>query len=103
MRKTIATVVILVLVWIGYTAWPLYDLWVLVRAMENRDVGTVTRHVYFDAVRASLTQQVVAALRSTDQNQHQSVRAKHGRRRIGDRQSNRAKTDFPRSAVRAAW
>jgi len=34
---------------------------VLVRAMENRDVGTVTRHVYFDAVRASLTQQVVAA------------------------------------------
>ena len=61
MRKTIATVVTLVLVWIGYTAWPLYDLLVLVRAMENRDVGTVTRHVYFDAVRVSLTQQVVAA------------------------------------------
>jgi len=61
MRKTIATVVILVLVWIGYTAWPLYDLLVLVHAMETRDVGTVTRHVYFDAVRVSLTQQVVAA------------------------------------------
>src|SRR5215813_4370401 len=61
MRKTIATVVILVLIWIGYTAWPLYDLLVLVHAMETRDVGTVTRHVYFDAVRASLTQQVVAA------------------------------------------
>src|SRR5215813_9523378 len=61
MRKTIATVVILVLVWIGYTAWPLYDLLVLVHAMETRDVGTVTRHVYFDAVRASLTEQVVAA------------------------------------------
>ena len=61
MRKTLATVVILVLVWIGYTAWPLYDLLVLVHAMEVRDVGTVTRHVYFDAVRASLTQQVVAA------------------------------------------
>jgi Protein of unknown function (DUF2939) len=61
MRKTIATVVTLVLVWIGYTAWPLYDLWVLVRAMENRDVGTVTRHVYFDAVRVSLTNQVMAA------------------------------------------
>ena len=45
MRKTIATVVILVLVWIGYTAWPLYDLLVLVHAMETRDVGTVTRHV----------------------------------------------------------
>jgi Protein of unknown function (DUF2939) len=61
MRKTIATVVTLALVWIGYTAWPLYDLWVLVHAMENRDVGTVTRHVYFDAVRVSLTKQVVAA------------------------------------------
>src|SRR5262249_37969476 len=61
MRKTIATVVTLVLVWIGYTARPLYDLLVLVHAMETRDVGTVTRHVYFDAVRASLTQQVVAA------------------------------------------
>ena len=61
MRKTIATVVTLVLVWIGYTAWPLYDLFVLVRAMETHDVGTVTRLVYFDAVRVSLTKQVVAA------------------------------------------
>src|SRR5262249_54032467 len=42
-------------------------------------------------------------LRSADQNQHQSVRAKHGRRRLGDRQSNRGKTDFPRSTVRADW
>jgi len=61
MRKTIATVVILGLVWIGYIAWPLYDLLVLVRAMETRDLDTVTRGVYFDAVRASLTSQVVAA------------------------------------------
>jgi hypothetical protein len=61
MRKTIATVVTLVLVWIGYTAWPLYDLIVLLRAMETHDVGTVTRLVYFDAVRVSLTNQVMAA------------------------------------------
>ncbi len=61
MRKTIATVVTLALVWIGYTAWPLYDLWVLVHAMETHDVGTVTRLVYFDAVRVSLTKQVMAA------------------------------------------
>jgi hypothetical protein len=39
MRKTIAIVVTLVLVWIIYTAWPLYDLLVLVRAMETHDVG----------------------------------------------------------------
>ena len=61
MRKTIATVIILGLVWIGYTAWPIYDLLVLLRAMETRDVHTVTQHVYFDAVRVSLTNQVVAA------------------------------------------
>jgi predicted transcriptional regulator len=34
---------------------------VLVRAMETRDVDTATRYVYFDAVRVSLTNQVVAA------------------------------------------
>jgi hypothetical protein len=61
MRKTIATVMILGLVWIGYTGWPIYDLLVLVRAMETRDVHTVTQHVYFDAVRVSLTNQVIAA------------------------------------------
>jgi hypothetical protein len=61
MRKTAATIFILAVVWIGYTAWPIYDLLVLVRAIETRDVETVTRHVYFDAVRASLTNQVVAA------------------------------------------
>jgi Protein of unknown function (DUF2939) len=61
MRKTIATVIILGLVWIGYTAWPIYDLLVLVRAMETRDAHTVTQHVYFDAVRVSLTNQVIAA------------------------------------------
>ena len=54
MRKTMATVAVLCLVWIGYAAWPLYDLFVLIRAMETRDVNAVTRHVYFDAVRVSL-------------------------------------------------
>jgi Protein of unknown function (DUF2939) len=39
----------------------LYDLFVLVRAIETRDIDTVTRHVYFDAVRNSLTDQIVAA------------------------------------------
>jgi hypothetical protein len=61
LRKTVATIFILCVVSIGYTAWPLYDLLVLVRAMETRDIETVTRHVYFDAVRMSLTNQLVAA------------------------------------------
>jgi Protein of unknown function (DUF2939) len=60
-RKTMAAVLVFGLVWIGYIAWPLYDLLVLLHAIETRDVDTVTRHVYFDAVRISLTNQVVAA------------------------------------------
>jgi hypothetical protein len=35
MRKTAATLLILGLVWIGYTAWPLYELIVLLRAIES--------------------------------------------------------------------
>jgi hypothetical protein len=61
MRKTIATLVVLSLILIGYTAWPLYSLFVLVRAIETRDVDTVVRHVYFNQVHISLTNQIVAA------------------------------------------
>src|SRR5262245_18238337 len=61
MRRTLLTLAILGLVWIGYIAWPVYDLFVLIRAIETRDVNAVTRHVYFDAVRLSLTNQVVDA------------------------------------------
>jgi len=60
LRNTVATIFILCVVSIGYTAWPLYNLLVLVRAMETRDIETVTRHVYFDAVRMSPTNQLVA-------------------------------------------
>jgi Protein of unknown function (DUF2939) len=61
MRKTAASFAVIGLIWIGYTAWPLYELFVLVHAIETRDVDTVTRHVYFDAVRKSLTSQIIAA------------------------------------------
>jgi hypothetical protein len=61
MRKTAAALIVIGLMWLGYTAWPLYDLFVLLRAIETRDVETVTQHVYFEEVRKSLTNQVVAA------------------------------------------
>jgi Protein of unknown function (DUF2939) len=61
MRTTAAAIFILVMAWIGYTVWPLYELSVLVHAIEARDIDTVTRHVYFDAVRRSLTNQLVDA------------------------------------------
>jgi Protein of unknown function (DUF2939) len=55
------TIAVLALVWIGYIAWPIYDLLVLIRAVETRDIRTVTRHVYFDQVRVSLTNQIIDA------------------------------------------
>jgi hypothetical protein len=61
MRRTILTIAILALVWIGYIAWPIYDLLVLVRAVETRDIDTVTRRVYFDQVRVSFTNQIIDA------------------------------------------
>src|SRR5262245_16932216 len=61
MRRTTLTIAILALVWIGYLAWPIDDLLVLIRAVETRDIGTVTRRVYFDAVRISLTNQIIDA------------------------------------------
>ena len=61
MRRALLTVAVLGLIWIGYMAWPVYDLLVLVRAIATRDVERVVRHVYFDAVRISLTNQVVDA------------------------------------------
>src|SRR6266487_388786 len=61
MRKTIATVVVLSLILIGYTAWPLYNLFVLVRAIEMRTWSKYTCRITVSTSRVSLTNQVVAA------------------------------------------
>jgi hypothetical protein len=61
MVKAIVTVATVGLMWLGYVAWPLYDLYVLVNAFEKRDVETVVRHVYFDSVRRSLADQILTA------------------------------------------
>jgi hypothetical protein len=36
--KTVIALVVIGLVWIGYMAWPLYELTALVRAIDARDV-----------------------------------------------------------------
>src|SRR5262245_3494843 len=61
MGRAIATLLVLGLTWLGYVAWPLHDLYTLVRAFEARDVETVKTYVYFDSVRRSLADQIVAA------------------------------------------
>jgi Protein of unknown function (DUF2939) len=61
MRRTILIIASLGLAWIGYIAWPVYDLLVLIRAVETRDIDTVTQRINFDRVRISLTNQIVDA------------------------------------------
>jgi Protein of unknown function (DUF2939) len=63
LRKTILAFVIIGLLWIGYIAWPLRDLAVLVQAIDAHDITSVLDHVNFDRVRVSLAEQVAAALR----------------------------------------
>jgi hypothetical protein len=59
MRKTILVTSTLLLVWIGYLAWPLYDLFKLAQAVENGDVLAVTKRVDFARVRQSLSRQLI--------------------------------------------
>jgi hypothetical protein len=61
MRKTILAFVVLALVWLGYLAWPLRDLYAVTRAVERRDVTAVMRNVDLYRVRQSITQQIVDA------------------------------------------
>src|SRR5437762_2932637 len=62
MRQAIVVLFVIALIWIGYTVWPLYELAApLVRAIEDREFSTVARHVSFERVRVSLTEQLVNA------------------------------------------
>ena len=59
MRKTIAAILVLVVVWIAYAVWPFFALHGLVRAIERGDAAAIAWYVDFSAVRVSLTQQIV--------------------------------------------
>jgi hypothetical protein len=58
MRNTVVTAAVIFLIWLGYVAWPIFDLLRLVRGVETRNAATVTQFVNFRAVRASLTRQI---------------------------------------------
>ena len=61
MRKTIVTVIVLVLLTLGYVAWPFYDLYRFVGAVDRGNVAGIMRAVDFVAVRQSLATQIVLA------------------------------------------
>jgi hypothetical protein len=45
MAKSVVTLGVVGLMWVGYAAWPLSEFYVPVHALETRDVETVVRHV----------------------------------------------------------
>jgi DUF2939 family protein len=61
MRKLAAAIAILLVVLVGYSAWPFASLYGLARAVEARDVGAVRERVDFPAVRRNLIDQIMQA------------------------------------------
>ena len=61
MHKTILFIAVLALAWIAYLAWPAYDLFQFVRAVERGDAPTAAHYVNMARVRTSLTEQVTEA------------------------------------------
>jgi hypothetical protein len=61
MRKTILFLAVLALAWIAYLAWPAYDLFQFVRAIERGDANTAVHYVNMPRVRMSLTEQITEA------------------------------------------
>jgi hypothetical protein len=59
MRKAAVIVILLLVAWLGYVAWPITTLATLARAVEAGDITTAMRHVDLRAVRQSITDQVV--------------------------------------------
>jgi Protein of unknown function (DUF2939) len=60
MRWTIRIVVAVAVVWIAYAVWPLFALYDLVNAVQERDAAAITRRVNFHSVRQSLSEQIVS-------------------------------------------
>ena len=60
MRKTIASAVVLVILCVGYVAWPFASMFAVVRAAQAGDVAKVQGRVNFPALRRSLAGQIVA-------------------------------------------
>jgi hypothetical protein len=59
MRLTLRVGLVLTVLLTAYSAWPFVELYRLARAIETRDLDTVSRHVDWSAVRLSVTRQVI--------------------------------------------
>jgi hypothetical protein len=61
MRKTVVVLALLAIAWLGYVIWPIHTLGALAQAIEAKDVTAAMHHVDLQAVRRSVTDQVIDA------------------------------------------
>jgi hypothetical protein len=61
LRKALLSFIFLALICVGYAAWPVHDMFMLLQAFETRDIQTLKQHVYFESIRRSLSDQIVEA------------------------------------------
>lgn len=61
MKKIIATIIVLVAIWVALSAWPFVALYDFVRAAQAGDAAKLEQMVDFPALRRSLAGQVVTA------------------------------------------
>src|SRR3982751_6452758 len=61
MRKTLITILVLVVLTFSYAAWPFYTIYRFIEAIDTNDAAAVARLVDFTALRYSLAQQIVEA------------------------------------------
>ena len=59
MRKAAAAIVILIALWLGWSAWPFLGVYELARAAQSGDVTRIEQRVDFAALGRSLSEQIV--------------------------------------------
>lgn len=59
MRKTVITVIVLLILFLGWSAWPFVGLYDLARAAQSGDVTKVEQRVDFPALGRSLSRQII--------------------------------------------
>jgi hypothetical protein len=59
MRRTLIAIFVVLVVLAGFIAWPVYDLYRLAHAVENRDLPKIVAHVNIAQLQRSLTVQVL--------------------------------------------
>ncbi len=61
MRKTLVTIVILAALFVAWSAWPLFALYDIARAVQAGDAARIEQRVDFPSLRRSLSDQIIAA------------------------------------------